>query len=234
MKKKLLNNFYAFFATIFVSGIAFKTQAQQKNDKLLWRETEVILTSGDTVRGSSILRFLDDIISIQQPDGTIAVFTAQNVTSFTAKGGEKNYNIIKEYGPEVAFNFEQNYQTFLWNRNRTYSNFKYPTFFVVLFKGKYSLLMKSNKDKQNTKVTVPLPGGGILPVPINYSSYKTQLYLHTPENNIILLRKPKKDLLKYLPNYQNQVKDYAHKNLLSYNNTTELARIIAYVNALNP
>ena len=223
--RDLLSNFYK--AAILLFGailIAFSARAQQVPFELLWRTGTVYLTSGDSVSGQVSLVLPTDIVSVKQPDGTVSAFATVNVTDFVVREEQNSGNFRPAIGP---LEIERYYKTYMWDHNKDYSNFLSPAFFVVVQPGVYTLLMRETK--------APMPVQVNRYANANSMGYRTEkilqyFYLAKPNNEIIPLRNPRKDLQTLFPKLKNDLVTFAKTNKLDFDEPLELARIIEYCN----
>ena len=59
-------------------------------------------------------------------------------------------------------------------------------------------------------------------------------YLHTPDNNIVALRKPKRDLEELFGKKNKEMKAFIAANKLDYNNARDLVLIVSHYNSIIP
>jgi hypothetical protein len=236
--KSLTITFYTFLVSIFLNFLALNAQAQQEMLlELSWKSGIVVLASGDTISGSVVLTTPRDIIKVTTLNSGARFYSPADVSSFDVSGMlNKGLMTNKEWASKMGYEFH--YQTYLWNQDRDYGKLTSPAFFIVVKPGNYSLLMRLVKE---TDMSAREIGSSTLRMAAGYGARKIaksilgeKLYLRSPENKVIALRKPKEDIKRIFAQYFKQIDDYAQTYNLRFNNTTDLARIIAYVNSLNP
>lgn len=230
MPGRSIHTFFAVFSTVLISLVAIQVQAQQLPLELTWRTGSVILTSGDTIMGNVILMLPSDLLRVTQADGTVSAFSAVNVSSFEVQDNENRKGLFLGSGKEATFNFRRKYISLPWNHDKDYSSFKSPAFFILLHSGKYTLLMRENRDRISDPAYSVYNSGSRTTRDI----IKQQFYLLTPDQNIIRLSDPKKDILRIFSIQQKELTAYAKENKLSFTEATELSQIVAYANSLTP
>ncbi len=215
--------FLAFFMALFGAfSLAFPAGAQHMPFEIIWEKGTVYLTSGDSVSGQVRLTLPKDIVSVRQPNGTISAFATVNVAGFKVYEEKNTENMRTKFGP---LEFFRRYQTYPWNHNKDYNNFLSPAFFVVVQPGPYTLLMRETKIQASS-------GMGSY---ANMDRYRTErilqhFYLAKPDQQIVPLRNPKKDLQSLFPKVKNQLVDFAKKEKLNFDDPVELARIVEFCN----
>ena len=136
---------------------------------------------------------------------------------------EKNTGHFRpKFGP---LEFSRNYQTYMWNHNNDYSNFRSPAFFVVIQPGPYTLLMRETKMPASVSM-----GRYSHDVPIRTERILQHFYLADPKKEIIPLRNPRKDLQNLFPKIKDDLVKFAKSNKLDFDDPIELARIVEYCN----
>lgn len=202
--------------------IAFSTQAQQIPFEILWKTGTVYLTSGDSLSGQVSLTAPRDIVSVRLPDGTLSAFATVNVANFVVRDEQNAGNYRAEIGP---LEFHRQYKTYMWDHNKDYSNFLSPAFFVVVQPGSYTLLMRETKAPTPVQMS-RYPND----IPYRTDRIMQHFYLAKPNNEIVPLRNPKKDLQTLFPNLKDDLISFVKTNKLDFDNPLELARIIEYCN----
>ena len=211
------------FLLFIVFQLPFSGRAQTAFE-LTWRTGEVILTSGDTVTGEITLRHPDDVVRVVKQDGSINAFSPVNVRAFDVVD-EQNIGYFRAgSGP---LQFRRTYQTLFWNHDKEYSNFKSPAFFVVLKPGNYSLLMRETKERQYDNSNNFYAGQAV-----SIEKIEERFYLLLPNQEIKLLRNPRKDLPGFFPKKSKEIIAYARDKGLSFTDPDELAKIVEYCNSL--
>jgi hypothetical protein len=205
--------------------LPFLSLAQQQPFEISWRNGQVTLATGDTISGQITLSHPNDIVRVTQENGVVSAFSAVNVKSFSVQHEQGSGIFRRSEGPQT---FKRNYQSFLWNHDKDYSNFKSPAFFVVLQPGKNTLLMREVKERYYDNAAGSLYGNSRMAM----ERIREKFYLLTPNQEIKPLRNPKKDLPEFYGKKGKQVLTYAKENKLSFTEPVGLAMIVNYANSL--
>ncbi|KAA9326013.1 hypothetical protein [Adhaeribacter soli] len=206
-------------------ALSFSAWAQEQPFELSWRSGQLLLATGDTVSGSVTLTLPNDIVRVTQPNGAISAFSAVNVKSFLVEH-EQNSGLSRH--TEGPLTFKREYQSFLWNHDKDYSNFKSPAFFAVLQPGKNTLLMREIKERYYDNASGSLYSNSRM----ERERIREKFYLLLPNQEIKPLRNPKKDLPEIYGKKGKQILTFAKENKLSFTEPLELARIVNYANSL--
>lgn len=213
---------FILFAAVLV---AFPGQAQQQPFELSWRAGQLALASGDTVSGQVTLSHPNDIVRVTQENGTVSAFSAVTVKSFSVQQEVNNGLFRRTEGPTT---FKRVYQSFPWNHDKDYSNFRSPAFFVVLQPGKNTLLMREVKERFYDNPSNTYYTGSRTPMERIQEKY----YLLLPDQQIKPLRNPKRDLPEAYGKKSKQIIAFAKEKKLSFSEPAELARIVEFANKL--
>ena len=227
MFRQLLNFGSIFF--IFLSFGLNRHVTAQKLNKHDWAVGEVILTDGDTLKGAVSYYFQKELIQVKGSNGLVQTFSPVNVTRF---------RVFNQQHQQF-----QTFRPFLYAPNPEEPTFKTPTFFEVVTEGKYTLIKRSHYVIRNLD---PIPayttkGQYYEPYPEmqkeaalnNYQLARLNAYyLFTPENEIIPLRHPKKNLEKLYRDKSAPMKAFVQRRNLSYNNPVALTHVVQYFNHL--
>lgn len=223
--------FFAILATVFLMLLLCKSaKAQQAPFELTWRSGQVILTSGDTIYGITTLTNPSDIIRVTRQNGAVSTFSAVNVASFEVSVPDNVPYLFRRSRESSVLDVRRIYKKALWDHDRSYSNFKSPAFFNVLESGNYSLLRREVKERTYDNTSGMYSRGPQYSQEIIVDKF----YLQLPDEKIIALRNPKKDLTEALPKFEKQLLAYAKENKLSFSEPIELVQIIRYLNSLQP
>jgi len=186
-----------------------------------WSNGSVFLVTGDSVQGSIKYYYKEDVINVLEDDGSISSFSPVNVHYFVANN--------------VVTGSRQVFRTIYWNQGLEQSDFKKPSFFEQLNQGDLTLIMR--------ETYTPVSSNGLSSSSIvNYRStlkdnavegVQSFYYVLMPDGEVKSLRRVRRDLLRLLGDKADDVKKYAKKNDLSYDNTYELITIVEYYNSLN-
>ena len=195
----------------------------QRVDIQEWPKGRLVLTSGDTLSGPLTYHRTEDVVRITSPDGSIQAFAPVNVASFTVSDGR----------------FSQTFKPYMWNRGNDYSDYKAPSFFEQLNDGKFSLVKRETIVRRNMNASPMYAGYGRYYDPYGYgnnSRFVEQVqelfYLHTPDNNIVPLRKPKRDLEDVFGKKNKEMKAFISANRLDYDNARDLVLIVSHYNTI--
>ncbi|MDQ3290843.1 MAG: hypothetical protein M3Q05_06075 [Bacteroidota bacterium] len=214
-----------FFSLLLFSFyfIHFSVKAQRV-DIQEWPKGRVVLTSGDTLNGPLTYHRTEDIVRVTLKDGSIQAFAPVNVASFTVSDGR----------------FSQTFKPYMWNRGNDYSDYKAPAFFEQLNEGKYSLVKRETIVRRNMNTGPMYAGYGRYYDPYGYRNYSRTVeqvqdlfYLHTPDNNIIALRRPKRDLEDIFGKKNKEMKAFISANKLDYDNARDLVLIVSHFNQIS-
>jgi hypothetical protein len=209
----------------------------------------VVLTSGDTLRGSLLLRLDMDLLLVTMADNTVRTVHALAVRTFAVRGEVMRFDRLPaQYGAGSPLTPHrqrrgwydvQRSRPFLvypWNHDREYSPATAPAFFERLNGGPVILLRRQQLVQRAMPWSDPYfatgysmrPSGGAM----YYTDVREMLYLGTPEGNVLALRKPKRDLLAYFPAEAAEIEQYARQNNLSFTDSYQLAKLVDYANSL--
>ena len=220
--------FWSSLLLLFFSGLCQSSAAQNLN-KLEWAKGKIILTNGDTLAGALSYYYKEEIIQVKGKDGITKTFSPVNIDHFQAFNEQK-----------LLF---QIFRPYMWSRNPDEDAFKTPVFFEIVMEGKYTLIKRSAYVIRNSE---PIPmytcwGRYYEPCTDNeiyFPNNDSQLallnnyFLLTPENEIIRLRNPKKNLENLYRDKANTMKAYIRWQKLSYNNPVALTHMVRYFNHL--
>jgi hypothetical protein len=194
-----------------------------------WREGKVVLTTGDTLAGGVVYHQKGELLQVELADGATKTYSPVNVASFTV------FN-------EQTRRF-QTFRSYRWSRRGDYSTFKTPAFFEVIAEGKYTLVEREALAIRNQD---PVPryssaGRYYEAQPDNTMRFNgsfsqmvavKQFYVLTPENEIVALRNPKKDLPDLFQDKAGAMQAFMKNRNLSYHNSTDLIPVIRHFNKL--
>ncbi|RAK65674.1 hypothetical protein DLM85_13170 [Hymenobacter edaphi] len=209
----------------------------------------VVLTNGDTIRGSLMLHNELDLLLVTMADGTVRTVPALAVRTFAVSGEIMRFDRLPpQYLNSAAFtparvrrrwHQVQRARPFLvyaWNHDRDYATSSAPAFFERLNGGPVILLRRQQLVQRAVPWSDATMASGYMMRPAGtpyfYTDVRELLYLGTPEGTIVALRRPKRDLLAYFPAEAAQLEQYAHAHGLDFANSAELARLVDYANSL--
>lgn len=221
----MLKHIPKLFNILLFNVITFSTftSLAQRVDIQEWTKGRVVLTSGDTLSGPVTYHRTEDVVRVTLPDGSIQAFAPVNVASFTVTDGR----------------FSQTFKPYMWNRGNDYSDYQAPAFFEQLNEGRYSLVKRETVVRRNLNSSPMYAGYGRYYDPYGYgntSRYVDQVqdlfYLHTPNNKIITLRRPKRDLEDIFGKKNKEMKSFISTNKLDYDNPRDLVLIVSHYNKI--
>ncbi|RIJ42754.1 hypothetical protein [Pontibacter oryzae] len=190
-----------------------------------WPMGKIVLTSGDTIYGPVTYHHTQEIINIQNEDGTLSAFSPVNV----------KYFIVQEQPSGKSTTF----RSLMWDMDRDYSDFKKPTFFEQLNQGGVVLIMRENYIHTEPENLSAYSAQGFLYDPDSYvpgsewiNHIKPLYYLLLPDGEIITLRNVRKDLYQVFGKKGKQVKKYVKDKRLAYEKPHQLVAIVNYFNSL--
>jgi hypothetical protein len=223
--------------------------AQQSAMPQTFTASTVVLTNGDTLRGSLILRLDLDLLLITMADNTVRTVPALLVSTFAVRGEIMAFDRLPaQYRNSSAFvparirrrwHEVQRSRPFLvypWNRDRDQAPATAPAFFERLNGGPVILLRRQQLVQRAVPWSDPYFATGYAARPVGspyyYTDVRENLYLGTPQGSIVALRKPRRDLLAYFPAEATQIERYAQENNLNFTDSAHLARLVDYANSL--
>ncbi|MDX5442760.1 MAG: hypothetical protein LPJ89_03150 [Hymenobacteraceae bacterium] len=214
------------YTLLFLLFLFVGLQAQaQRPDVQEWPYGRVILTDGDTLAGTVVYHRNEDIVRVQNPDGSTSAFSPANVFGFDVAASKSGKMM-------------QYFRTYRWNKGNDYSDFTVPTFFEQLNEGKYSLLRRETTVRRDMSRDPmyrndPYYNRGFgRNAPFYVDEKKNLFYLLTPEQKVITLRNVKKDLQRVFGEKAKEMKAFVKQNKLSYNKPQDLVTIVNYYNSL--
>jgi hypothetical protein len=192
-----------------------------------WPRGMVVLQDGDTLRGVVTYFRAEDLIQVQQQDGTMHALAPVNVYSFMVYAADNSYR--------------QLFRSHMWNRGNDYSDFRSPAFFEQLSReGQYSLVKRETVVRRDMNQDMMFRrgmyrydpyfmGGGM---PRFVDQVQENFFLVSPEGKVRALRSPKKDIISAFDNKSRQVRAFIKQNKLTCNTSHDLIKVIAYYNSL--
>jgi len=222
------NYFWRHLFLLLIIGL-YHTSVAQNLNKYEWAKGEVILTNGDTLAGALSYYYKKEIIQVKGADGIIKTFSPVNVAQFQAFNEQKQ--LVQIFRP------------YRWQPNPVEDAFKTPAFFEVVTQGKYTLIKRSAYVIRNAdpipmytlwgRYYEPCTTDNISPQNNDYQiALLNSYYLLTPENEIISLRKPKKNLEDLYRDKTSTMKAFIRWNKLSYDNPVALTHMVHHFNHL--
>jgi hypothetical protein len=211
-------------AIVGISSYAYP-QYRSEIDVQQWPAGKVVLMSGDTIYGPLTFFRTEDVVNIQNSDGTVSAFSPVNVQYFVTQEQPSGRTLV--------------FRTLLWDMGRDYNKFKKPTFFEQLNQGPFTLLMREaytggannyangpyGQQQYNNPYYYPMGSQTVEVV-------KELYYVLLPDGNVVTLRNVRKDLHRLFGAKSKQVKSYAKVHHLEYERPHELIAIVNYFNML--
>lgn len=219
-----------YFWSIFLLIFRFSHSAFAQNlNTHEWAEGKIVLTTGETLSGALSYFYNKEIIQVKDADGFIRTFSPVNVAYF--QGFNEQKQVLQVFKP------------FQWSPNPDVPAFKTPAFFEVVTEGKYTLVKRTAFVIRNLDPVPMYTSLGRYYEPYftnetvrsgkNYQLARLHsYYLLTPENEIVNLRNPKKDLEDLYQDKAISMKAYIRDKKLSYKNPIALTRVVQYFNHL--
>ncbi|GAB3831761.1 hypothetical protein [Hymenobacter jeollabukensis] len=222
--------------------------AQLKSIPQEFAASTVVLTNGDTIRGSLVLHNDLDLLLVTMADGTVRTVPALAVRTFAVSGEVMRFDRL----PPQYYNYVstpprmrrrwaqvQRARPFLvypWDHDHDYATSTAPAFFERLNGGPVILLRRQRLVSRAMPWSDPSWVSGYTTRPVGMPTYYTDvrelLYLGTPQGSIVALRRPKRDVLAYFPAEAEQLEQFARQHNLDFNEGAHLARIVDYANSL--
>ncbi|WP_187262933.1 hypothetical protein [Pontibacter beigongshangensis] len=225
MKEKL-NLLRRGVALALISIVGLNTSAQNRlaPDVQEWPVGEVVLVSGETLQGPITYYRTEDVVNVQQADGTLRALSPVSV----------NYFKVQE-SPDA---YTRYFVTYDWNLDKAYSDFRKPTFFERMNKGPITLITRETYLHRDVSTRRLMRRDGSLnsyhnsDVPNYVQQVVPVYYIHFPDGEIRNLRNIRKDLNKIFGKKAGEVNKYVKKHRLSYDKLHGLIAIINYYNTL--
>ena len=123
------------------------------------------------------------------------------------------------------------FRTYHWNYNQAQPNYTLPVFFEQISNGPVYLLRRQELEKR--VIRAYSNSGTYNQVTRFYRPVRDLLYLGTPKGEVVVLRRPKKDLLRFYQTNSRQIEQYARRNKLDFKYARELALIVNYANSIS-
>ncbi|QNF33969.1 hypothetical protein HUW51_15020 [Adhaeribacter swui] len=223
---------HIFFRIVLLVVFSFTLSSRvigQNLTKQDWPSGEVVLVNGDTLTGAVSYYLSKELIQVTGRDGLIKTFSPVNVVYF---------RVLNEQRQEF-----QTFRPFQYAPNPEEPYFKTPTFFEVVTEGKYTLVKRSNFVVRNLDPIATYTSRGrfyepcpVLPQKAGLNNYQlAQLnvfYLLTPDEQLIPLRHPKKNLENLYQDKSASMKAFIRRRNLSYKNPVALTHVVQYFNHL--
>ncbi|PRY03993.1 hypothetical protein CLV24_13720 [Pontibacter ummariensis] len=225
--KKSINTYIltCVILALMVSLYPQKAQAQLRTalDVQEWPAGKVVLASGDTVYGPLTFHRNQDIINVQNEDGSLSSFSPVNVQYFIAQEQPSGRPYV--------------FRSLMWDRGRENSDFKRPTFFEQLNQGTLTLIMRESYVRRDASRNSGRNSYYYDPSYYAMGSewldqVKELYYILLPDGEIITLRNIRRDLFDLFGDKARRVKKYARKHNLDYDKPHELVAIVNYFNSL--
>ena len=193
---------------IFVTFlIAFSTPAQKWASDL-WHEGQLILDTGDTLRGIIKYDFQKDLLQYGDKQGSTEAFTARKVLYF-----------------QIFDKTASQYRSFYALPYSSGGGYKTPVFFELLVEGKITLLSRENLEYRTYSSPYYYYGSYTRLVLIN------RFYFLEENGDITEFVGKKSDLLSLMGRYGQDVDQYMRKNKLKIEDKEDFASVVTYYNS---
>lgn len=190
-----------------------------------WPEGEVVLTNGDIIYGPLALYRAQDVVSVQNEDGSISSYSPVHVQYFVAQDQPSGRAYL--------------FRTMPRDMGRTYSDFKKPIFFEQLNQGPLTLMRREVPMNPESNNTTSLYGRNSYAAPGSYpvgyaATEQTQeiYYMLQPNGEIVTLQNVRRDLHKLFGKKSGKVKAYVKEHCLDYDRPYMLIAIVNHFNSL--
>jgi len=175
-----------------------------------WHTGKLVITEGDTLRGSIKYDYSRDLVQIEV-ENHIYTFGAKKILFFeifdvTVDSYREFYSVPFDVSP----------------------GYKAPILFEVLYEGRLTLLCRESVAQQTSNYNNYYWSGGAYTRNVLEYHY----YFLTPDGNIIEFTEKKKDLLDLMKDRAREIKSYIKTYNLKVDKRGDLARITAYYNSL--
>ncbi|MCU0392265.1 MAG: hypothetical protein MUE81_14205 [Thermoflexibacter sp.] len=177
-----------------------------------WYPTDIYLTNGAIHQ--KILAKLDvykgqDLVVLRKDKGDSMIVKYESIKSFVIENTDANKQHV--------------FAKFQVGENKT------SEFCEVLHQGKFSLIA------YRTKTLLPADYQGAYNAGRYYDEFlpNTELFIVTPDNQIIKLKKSKKALLKILNQSEKEFVEYIEKNKIDFEKEGDIANAVAFYNNLS-
>jgi len=195
-----------FIISIFYSALI----AGQDFPSQFWHSGTAILVTGDTLEGELKYDLENDLVQIN------------------AGGKLYTYSSRKLFFFEIFDVTVDNYRQFYVIPFEIRPNYKAPLMFEVVFEGKLTLLARESIVNQTSHYNSYYYTGGTY----TRQALSYDFYFLDHKGEITLYTKKRKDLMVVMNRKAPQIKEFIKKNKLKTDEKRDLARIMAYYNAL--
>lgn len=208
-------------------GVSLNAWGQQSASLEMqqWPEGKVVLTDGSLIYGPLTLYQSKDVINVQNEDGSISAFSPVHVQYFVAQDQPSGRSYL--------------FRTLPWDMDRTYSDFRKPTFFEQLNQGPLTLLLREVPVNPEPNYLSSLYGRNSYAAPGSYpvgyaATEQSQeiYYVLLPNGEIVTLHNVRRDLYKLFGKKAGKVKAYVKEHRLSFDRPYMLITIVNYFNSL--
>ncbi len=201
--------FRSLLAIVLVASLATLSHGQQFPSEF-WHAGKVVLVSGDTLQGEVKYDLENDIVRIQ---------TATRLFAYSSR---------KLFFFEIFDVTVDNYRQFYVLDYNVRPGYKAPYIFEVVFEGKLTLLARESIVQQTSQYNSYYWSGGTY----NRQALNYDFYFLDGKGNITFYNKKKKELIDMFGRKGPQVRQFIKKNNLKTDKKRDLARIMAYYNAI--
>lgn len=160
--------------------------------------------------------------------GSLKYDLEANILTAVHQGKTKSFSSHKVFYFEIFDKILNNYRQFYSIPYNVNFDYKIPVFFEVVYEGKVSLLRRERIVTQTVNTTAAYWGGGSAIQNVIQYTY----FFLDDKGNIEFYSGKKRDLLHYMSDKQNDVKQYIKQNKLNTDQAADLVRITAFYNSI--
>jgi hypothetical protein len=174
----------------------------------VWHQGQVVLDTGDTLKGNIKYDLKQDLIQYNVPNQRTDAFSARKVLSF-----------------EIYDESVRRYRQFFALPYAGQSQYRVPVFFELLTEGKLTLLSRESVEFRTYSS------------PYYLGSYSREVLVNhyfflDSEGDIEEFKGSKADLLDMMGKQSNDVEKYMKTNRLKIDDKYDFARVVAYYNSI--
>lgn len=196
---------------VFLLFFAFTGSRAQDFPSEMLHEGELVLLSGDTLKGQIKYNLQNDLIQMVINE-TVQTYSARKILYFSIY--DKTVDMHRNFY-SIPYEVQPNY--------------KIPILFEVLYEGKLSLLARE------AIVTETVPQYSYMyrsSVNMTRTKLDYEYYFLGEKGDIVKYNNKKFEILEVMKRKEPQIKQYIKKNKLKTDSRRDLVRITAYYNAL--
>jgi hypothetical protein len=203
-----VNHFKKIIAIAMFTSLSGYTNAQRNWPSELWHEGKVVLTAGDTLRGTVKYDFQQDLVQYTVNNSQAEIYSARKVLFF-----------------EIFDKTVHKYRQFFALPYSNPTGYRAPTFFELLEEGRITLLSRELLEYKTYNNA--FYGGSYSRLVLTY-----YYYLLKADGTIEDFKGNKNDLIAMMGNKGKTVEKYIKANRLDFDDKYDMAKIVAYYNSL--